>query len=244
MKKLTLVFALSLFALPTQAQSDRTKYCSEHPTDPTKCKIIQTVPPSNPPIATPVVCGGDEEKQNLDSLLRLDGMDEDTFEDAGLCTLTRGEINKLVDWHFSRKASRIYYPNASRSPKHIYVYLHFAPETPLIVQSAFRSQIRSLNDIELTESHQPDIILEIASIPLRLKDGHLAGYLLSCSAEALWNVPDFPLPKYLTESLAPRQLSMGAENEIDSIVREQVAAIDNQAFEEFRKSYPYNQSGK
>jgi len=164
-------------------------------------------------------------------------MSSDAFEKMGLCRLSGGEYDQLVLWLFSRDAApQLMTPHAD---KRIYVRVYFQESTPDVIKSAYRRALRSLGDVEIVEGQSADANISISSLTLTLSDGRLTGYVVHMSAHQIYDVPHSFTPRHLIEELGTGQLGTAAPEYLDRLAQQQIAALDNTAFEYLRKQPAY-----
>jgi hypothetical protein len=252
MRKCTLVFLFLLFfASAASAQTSRSAYCHEHPTDSTKCTAINGTDNNGKPvvIGLPSVCGS-ADKQMLESNMEaMVGMNEDLFEQAGFCKITHDETTKLLEWHESQRTERLYFRSDDNRPnKRIYVHLDFqsktTPEIPEILKSAFRDAFRRLSDIELVDGQGDFTVQVLGGVPVTKGSGGPGGtaasYAFAVNALADYREPRFaPQSNILLREQKAFLMNICLAENVDSCVREAAASVDSQAFEDFRKFSPY-----
>jgi hypothetical protein len=179
---------------------------------------------------------GDKEILKHNMSLFFD-MSPDAFEKMGLCRLSGGEYEQLVLWLFSRDAApQLMTPHAA---KRIYVRLNFQASGLDVIKSAYRRALRLLGDVEIVEDQSADANISVSSLALTLTDGKLTGYVVHVRAYQIYDVPHSFRPRHFVDELGTGQLGTVAPEGIDRLAQQQIAALDNTAFEYLRKQPAY-----
>jgi len=120
-----------------------------------------------------------------------EGIDDEGFEEMGLCKLSDDETTALLQHQWSRVTSRTYDDTDKRQPKKIYVALEPASkENPDIVMSDFRNALRSIPDVELVIDEHADFRISVNALQAKIS-GNPVGYAIVINLIETYKKPEF-----------------------------------------------------
>jgi hypothetical protein len=223
--------------------SGRASYCTAHPEDSLNCVSLRT---TTGVLGMARLCPelsqrDQDRKRSPASFLAIEGVDDEHFEEFRLCKLSDDEMDALIKFYYSRMTTRSYYDTKSREPNKIYVALDAAvDDTPDIVISDFRNELRSIPDVELTNDTHADFRVSVSAIRADA-GGKSLGYAIAVQLIETYKEPaDLGSTKYLPVVVYSSIATTGTDSaSVNEPIRDDVAHFNNKHFEEFRSVWPY-----
>jgi hypothetical protein len=222
--------------------SSRASYCTAHPEDSLNCVSLRT---TTGVLGMARLCPelsqrDQDRKRSPASFLAIEGVDDEHFEEFGLCKLSDDEMDALIKFHYSRMTTRSYYDKKGREPKKIYVWLDGDAQTPEIVLSDFRNELRSIPDVELTNNAHADFRVSVSAIQAKT-GGESIGYAIAVQLIETYEKPaEMGSTEYLAVVIYSSVATTGTDSaSVNDPIRDDVAHFNNKHFEEFRSAWPY-----